>query len=179
MRQPDMSSASSTARRMESVVDSMFTTMPFFMPREGALPRPMISSSPSVPGSATMQATLEVPISNATMRLFSGLLLIHSLQSGGGAHAAHRETIAVTQIHITGLCQGARHLCQGIIDKPLQSRRQVLAPQAQLQAIGQGRLPRAARIQRQLGNMPIAGRRQLRVHLLKTGIDTLAGAFRP
>src|SRR5699024_10307748 len=102
MRQPAISSASSTARRMESVVDSMITTMPFFMPREGALPRPIISNSPSVPGSAMMQATLEVPISNAPMRLFSGLLLIHSLQSGGGAHAAHRETIAVTQIHITG-----------------------------------------------------------------------------
>ena len=75
IRQPAISSASSTARRIESVVDSMLTTMPFFMPLDGALPKPMISSWPSLV-SATIQATLEVPISRPTMRFFSGRLLI-------------------------------------------------------------------------------------------------------
>ena len=41
--QPAISSASSTARWMEATVDSMFTTTPFFSPRDGWLPMPMTS----------------------------------------------------------------------------------------------------------------------------------------
>src|SRR5699024_8636592 len=146
MRQPAMSSASSTARRIESVVDSIFTTMPFFMPFEGAVPRPMISSSPSSPGSATMQATFEVPMSSATMRWVSGLLLIHFLLIDSGALAANRETVAVSQIHISGTGECAARLRQCIIDEPLQPLIQMIASEAQRQTVVQGGAPGTARI---------------------------------
>ena len=56
--QPAISSASSTARWIDCTVDSMFTTTPFFRPRDGWLPMPMISSAPSGLISPTMATTL-------------------------------------------------------------------------------------------------------------------------
>src|SRR5699024_6908569 len=156
MRHPDISSASSTARRIESVVDSMFTTMPFFIPVEGAEPRPTISNSPSSPGSATMQATLEVPISRATMRFVSGLLLIPFLLGGRGACTADRKTIAIAQIHIAGCGQRGARLAEGKINKPLQTCCQMLAPEAQHQTVVQGGAPGPARVQLQAHDAYIA-----------------------
>ena len=69
--QPAMSSASSTARWMDCTVDSMLTTTPFFRPREGWLPMPMISSAPSALISPTMATTLLVPMSSPTIKLRS------------------------------------------------------------------------------------------------------------
>ena len=53
-------------------LDSMFTTTPFLSPFDSCPPMPRISSAPSGLSSATRQATLEVPMSRATIRfLFS------------------------------------------------------------------------------------------------------------
>src|SRR5690606_7047460 len=70
MVQPAISSASSTARRMDCTVDSILTTTPFFMPRLGWEPRPTISMVPSTPISPTMQTIFEVPISRPTSIFF-------------------------------------------------------------------------------------------------------------
>src|SRR5690606_14732534 len=72
--QPAISSASSMARWIDCTVDSIFTTTPFFMPRDGCEPIPTISSSPSVPISPTSATTLEVPISSPTIILLPCLL---------------------------------------------------------------------------------------------------------
>ncbi len=53
--QPAMSSASSTARWIDCTVDSMFTTTPFFRPREGWEPSPTTSIAPSAPISPTVR----------------------------------------------------------------------------------------------------------------------------
>jgi len=66
-----MSSASSTARWMDCTVDSMLTTTPFFRPREGCEPMPMISNAPSALISPTMATTLLVPMSRPTTRFRS------------------------------------------------------------------------------------------------------------
>ena len=55
--QPAMSSASSTARRIDSTVASMLTTTPFLRPRDTAVPIPVISTPPSA-SSATMTPIL-------------------------------------------------------------------------------------------------------------------------
>src|SRR5690606_181026 len=62
-----ISSASSMARWIDCTVDSMLTTTPFFMPREGCDPMPTISSSPSSVTAPTIATTLEVPMSRPTI----------------------------------------------------------------------------------------------------------------
>ncbi len=69
--QPAISSASSTARWMDCTVDSILTTTPFFSPRDGWLPMPMISKTPSALISPTMATTLLVPMSRPTSRFRS------------------------------------------------------------------------------------------------------------
>ena len=70
--QSAINSASSSARWIALTVVSMLTTTPFFRPREGWLPMPMISNPPSGLISATIAAIFEVPTSSPTIsRLFS------------------------------------------------------------------------------------------------------------
>ena len=64
--QPDMPSASAMAWRMAATVESMLTMTPFFRPREGWVPRPMMSRPSSVI-SPTTAAILVVPMSRPTM----------------------------------------------------------------------------------------------------------------
>jgi hypothetical protein len=70
-----ISSASSRARWMAPTVASMFTTTPFLSPFDSWPPMPRISSAASGPSSATRQATLEVPMSRATMRFLLSLAI--------------------------------------------------------------------------------------------------------
>ncbi len=64
-----MSSASSSERWIAFTVDSIFTTTPFFRPREGWLPMPMSDSVSSGVISATSVTIFEVPMSRATSSL--------------------------------------------------------------------------------------------------------------
>ena len=80
--QSAISSASSSARWMALTVASMLTTTPRRRPRDGLVPMPMISSSPSSLISATMQTILEVPMSRPTTRFLESLgaaLMFHSV----------------------------------------------------------------------------------------------------
>src|SRR5712671_4801382 len=63
---PAISSASSTARRMEETVASMLITTPLRSPRERCVPTPM-TSIPSGPTSPTMQQIFVVPMSSPTI----------------------------------------------------------------------------------------------------------------
>src|SRR5690606_19556930 len=55
---------------------SMFTTTPFFRPREGCEPIPTTSIAPSGVISPTIATTLEVPMSKPTNRLRSDFFVI-------------------------------------------------------------------------------------------------------
>src|SRR5690606_2649955 len=66
---PAINSASSIARWIDCTVDSMLTTTPFFMPRDGCDPMPTISSSPSSVIAPTIATTFDVPISSPTIIL--------------------------------------------------------------------------------------------------------------
>ncbi len=61
-----MPSASAMAWRMAATVESMLTMTPFFNPREGWVPMPMMSRPSSVI-SPTTAAILVVPMSRPTM----------------------------------------------------------------------------------------------------------------
>src|SRR5580692_2815271 len=65
---------------MDCTVDSILTTTPFFRPREGWLPMPMISSCPSALISPTMATTLLVPMSRPTKRFRSERFAMDPLQ---------------------------------------------------------------------------------------------------
>ncbi len=71
---PAINSASSTALWIDSIVASILTTTPFFIPREGCLPIPITFNLPSLLISPTSATTFDVPISKATI-MFSLLLL--------------------------------------------------------------------------------------------------------
>src|SRR5690606_19195666 len=94
---------------MACTVASIFTTTPFFRPREGCEPIPTISSWPSSPTSPTNATTLEVPMSRPTIILplctvdisavFSS---IHGAARGGRvAHRlapCHGQAVGITQV---------------------------------------------------------------------------------
>ncbi len=64
---PAICSASATAWRIASTVESMLTTMPRRSPRDGAAPTPTTSRPPPGRGAATMAQTLVVPTSRPTI----------------------------------------------------------------------------------------------------------------
>ena len=66
---PAISSASPTARLMDSTVESILTTTPFRRPREGFVPTPTISRFPSGDHSAMTQQILVVPTSSPAITL--------------------------------------------------------------------------------------------------------------
>jgi hypothetical protein len=67
-------------------VDSMFTTTPFFRPRDGALPMPITSKPPSGFISATMAAIFEVPMSRPTIRFLLSFLPLNAIASTYPSH---------------------------------------------------------------------------------------------
>src|SRR5260370_35769752 len=103
---------------MDCTVDSMLTTTPFFRPRDGWLPIPMISSVPSDLTSPTMATTLLVPMSRPTVRLRSERLAIGG-SCGRRFGAAPADGGAVGIAHVAG-----RDVRQAIRDHPLGSAKQ-------------------------------------------------------
>src|SRR5450830_1425825 len=73
--QSAISSASSSARWIDSTVASMLTTTPFFNPLDSDWPRPITSWRPSCNTSATTATTLEVPMSRPTIRFFASFVI--------------------------------------------------------------------------------------------------------
>src|SRR5260221_4437979 len=94
--QSAMSSASSSARWIAATVASMFTTTPFFRPFDSWPPMPRIASEPSGRSSATRQATLEVPMSRATISSLSSLAIPLALE----VRDAQREAVRIAQVDV-------------------------------------------------------------------------------
>src|SRR2546423_6465578 len=99
---------------MDCTVDSMLTTTPFFKPREGWLPMPMISSARSDLTSPTMATTLLVPTSSPTMRWRSERLAIGGTR-GGRLHAAPAdgEAVGISHVDIGDVVQAVRDHLRG------------------------------------------------------------------
>jgi hypothetical protein len=76
--QSAISSASSSARWIDSTVASMLTTTPFFRPFDSCWPRPITSWRPSAITSATTATTFEVPMSRPTIRFFASFVILLS-----------------------------------------------------------------------------------------------------
>src|SRR6056297_622881 len=150
--QPAISSASSTARCIDSTVDSILTTTPFFRPREGWLPMPIISSPPSSISSPTIATTLEVPISSPTIVSLALRLAIvrRSLTACGRGAAlapAHGKAAAVAQVHVADFGHPGCEQRRGHAGKAPQPCLEGLAAEAQLQAVAQLDTPRAALVE--------------------------------
>src|ERR1700733_5836593 len=128
--------ASSTARWIDCTVDSIFTTTPFFSPRDGWLPRPITSIDASAVISPTSATTLEVPMSSPTMTFRSVFLAIGCspvrrrwrapCQMAGAALPADREAVAVAHVHVGDVGGALAHQFRGyqhealeaLIDRP-------------------------------------------------------------
>src|SRR5215208_176438 len=111
--QPAISSASSTARWMDCTVDSMFTTTPFFSPREGCEPTPSTSICPSAATSPTRATTLDVPISRPTISPLSERLAIAAQPipfGRSGAPPADREAVGVAHVDIGDIVRALGYL---------------------------------------------------------------------
>src|SRR5579872_2682144 len=148
--QPAMSSASSTARRIDCTVDSMLTTTPFFSPREGWEPMPSISIEPSRPTSPTSATTFEVPMSRPTMRFLSDRLSIPTTAFFGAvcrAPPADRESVGVPHVHVRDIAAALSHEPQSRIDEFVEPFVDLPPPQPHGDAVGQIEFPCAARIQ--------------------------------
>src|SRR5688572_5719248 len=152
-----MSSASSSARWMALTVVSMLTTTPFFSPREGWLPMPMISKPPSGLTSATMAAIFEVPTSSPTSRFLlsralpmfriRSLFCPPALRSRGRLEVwhAHGEAVAVAQIHVLDAAPEAPDRAVVGAHEAREARFHLLAPELQREPVVEPELPRAAR----------------------------------
>src|ERR1700730_12563414 len=138
---------------MDCTVDSMLTTTPFFRPRDGWLPMPMISSTPSDLISPTMATTLLVPLSRPTIRLRSERLAIGG-PSGRrwGPPPADGEAVGIAHVHVRDVVQAMRnHLgCRSY--EAIEPRVDIAASEPYRDAAVQIHLPRAALVETQRGD---------------------------
>src|ERR1700692_1643003 len=135
---------------MDCTVDSMLTTTPFFRPRDGWLPMPMISKAPSDLISPTMATTLLLPMSRPTIRLRSERLAIGG--SGGrrwGPAPADGEAVGIAHVHVRDVVQAMRDDLRGGANEAIEPRVDIAAPEPYRDAAVQIHLPRAALVQTQ------------------------------
>src|SRR5258707_7690392 len=140
---------------MDCTVDSMLTTTPFFSPREGCEPRPMISMVPSTLSSPTSATTLEVPTSSPTTtvrsaRLAIGLSLPGPLARGQprrSAAPADGKTVAVAHVHVGDVGGALADHAQRHGEEACPALVNLLAPDAHHHAVVQLQFPGAACIE--------------------------------
>src|SRR5665213_2323559 len=135
----------------------MFTTTPFFRPREGCEPMPITSIAPSGVISPTSASTLEVPMSSPTMTCLSDFLAIKMCRFPCDRHVAGAtfptdcKTVAVAHIHV-GNVRGARsHQLRGRKHEAIESLIQLLPSQPHQHSVIEREVPGSARIQRERG----------------------------
>src|SRR5687768_8281924 len=125
----------------------MFTTTPFFRPRDGCEPRPTTSMLPSAPISPTRATTLEVPISSPTIRGLS--LRLATSRSSRARAPADCEAIGIAQVHIGNLAGARRHHARRRPHEAFEALVHLLAPQSQRHAVVQCDLPCATLVERE------------------------------
>src|ERR1700737_2176514 len=172
--QSAISSASSSTRWIEAMVASMLTTTPFFSPREGCVPRPMMFSFFSGVISATMATIFDVPMSSPTIRFFASLTMrlspcvfhhvpvdhrLSSLLHGAFLEAgnASRKTVAISQVGVLDASTGTGERADGprvIADEAVQPFCRLASPQRDRQRRRRGglELPASARGQPHLAD---------------------------
>src|SRR5689334_10229863 len=143
--QPAMSSASPTARWMDCTVDSMFTTTPFFRPREGCEPRPTTSTAPLASISPTSATTFEVPISSPTISERS--LRLATCHLSTTRPPADGKPARITQIHVDDFRCARGDDARGREHETIETLFDVLAAQPQSYTVVEQQLPGAALIE--------------------------------
>src|SRR6202161_363980 len=95
---------------MDCTVDSMLTTTPFFRPRDGWLPMPMISNAPSDLISPTMATTLLVPMSRAPIRWrWDRLAIGGACGRRWGSAPADGEAVGIAHVNVRDVVQAVRN----------------------------------------------------------------------
>src|SRR6201996_8853542 len=150
-----MSSASSTARWIDCTVDSMFTTTPFFRPREGCEPMPNTSIAPSRPTSPTSATTFEVPMSSPTMRFLSERLSIPATVFFStvcrSAPPSNCKPVRVAHVDIGDIAASLSDELQSCVDEFVKPFVDLAPSQPDGDAVRQIEFPGAARIQAHRG----------------------------
>src|SRR5579871_6539198 len=132
---------------MDCTVDSIFTTTPFFKPREGCEPMPMISIAPSGVISPTRASTFEVPISRPTMTSRSdfflaikmGVISCPGQRRGGRAVCAlpsDREAIAIAHVDVADVTRTRAHQGRRGEREAGEARIEVAAPEPHGHTVG-------------------------------------------
>src|SRR3984957_5441457 len=152
---------------MDCTVDSMLTTTPFFKPREGWLPMPMISRTPSALISPTMATTLLVPMSRPTNRFRSERLAMNRLRPldvgiigmlgryrcrDRRVAPADGKAIGVAHVDIGNFIQAMRDDLRCGVDEALDALVDFAPSQTHRHSAVEIHLPGAARIQAQRRN---------------------------
>src|SRR3569623_565739 len=176
------------ARWIDCTVDSMFTTTPFFLPRDGCDPRPTTLMAPSGLISPTIATTLDVPMSRPTIKSLSpffniafnspGVFLRWPCSFLHRTLPTHRKPIAVAQIH--SLHRRLLTL-QGAVIKPHEAQHAAVrfaAPQRDVHAVTHLQLPGATLVHHQLGDLQFE-RREYLAHVAIGGGEQRPRAVRP
>src|SRR5271168_5262031 len=152
---------------MDCTVDSMLTTTPFFRPREGWLPMPMISSAPSALISPTMATTLLVPMSRPTNKFRSERLAMYGLQPLSVGVVAvlrrHRcryrwiapsdgKAIRIAHVDVGNFVHTMRNDLRRGADEPIDALIDLTPSQAHRHPAVEVHLPGAALVETQRGN---------------------------
>src|ERR1700722_6475638 len=152
---------------MDCTVDSMLTTTHFFRPRDGWLPMPMISRTPSALISPTMATTLLVPMSRPTNRFRSERLAMNPLQPLRVGIVAvlcrHRgrnrriapadgEAIGVAHVDVRNFIQTVRDDLRSGVDEPINAFIDLAPSEPHRHPAVEVHFPGAALIEAQRGN---------------------------
>src|SRR5690348_11997175 len=133
---------------MEATVDSILTTTPFFRPREGCEPKPMISMLLSLLISPTSATTFDVPMSRPTIRLRSLFFLdiapyprilvgMITAAHPSGSSPANGKAIAVTHVHIRHIATACGNHRTGCTNESFQSCRGIFTTQSHFNTVAQ------------------------------------------
>src|SRR6185436_7959259 len=148
-----MSSASSTARWIDCTVDSMFTTTPFFRPRDGCEPTPSTSMPPSGLTSPTSATTFEVPMSSPTMRplpdrlaMVAVSVVVVAAGDRRGASPADGESVRVSHVDVRDVVRALCHELRRRRDEAIEALVDLLAAEPHGDAVREIEFPRAARV---------------------------------
>src|SRR5271157_5484790 len=100
------------------MVASMLTTTPFFSPRDGCAPKPMMFRRFSGVSSATMATIFDVPISRPTIRFLLSLTMSASLSGFPrrlcrALRHPHRKAVAIAQVDVIDRRAGAPERADG------------------------------------------------------------------
>src|ERR1700730_11241481 len=136
---------------MDCTVDSMWTTPPFFSPRDGCDPMPSTSIEPSRPTSPTGATTFDVPMSSPTIRFLSERLSIPATVFFStvcrSAPPSNCKPVRVAHVDIRDIAASLSDELQSCVNEFFKPFINLAPSQADSDAIGQIEFPGAPGIE--------------------------------